>query len=127
MLLAPALLAPGWSGGGGDPRWVFSSKDKTNSTAVVRRAAWIMIPFGSPGRRTTPRPAVQDSRGYHGLDIAMVCEAAVLPVPAPGVSNGQLGRRGIACCSKPRLGYDLVIGSAPAGCSSGADRPIRAR
>ena len=109
--LAPAADA------GGDPRWVFYTKDKTRYTSPWFDGGHrIMIPFGcTSAPYYSPDPRCTDDRGFHhGMDIAMACGTPLYArFRVRVVSNDSLGT---AYGDNPVLlrnrkkHFDLVIG-----------------
>ena len=77
-LLAALMVpvSPGPAAAGGDPRWVFYSRDKTwYSSPWYAGKHRKMVPFGcTRAPYYDPDPRCAHHRGYHhGLDLAMKC------------------------------------------------------
>ncbi|GAA4367716.1 M23 family metallopeptidase [Nocardioides caricicola] len=109
-------LAPA-AGAGGDPRWVFYTKDKTRYTSPWFHGGHrIMIPFGcTSAPYYSPDPRCSDGRGFHhGLDIAMECGTPLYArFRARVVSNDSLGSAyGVnpVLLRNRKRHFDLVIG-----------------
>jgi murein DD-endopeptidase MepM/ murein hydrolase activator NlpD len=93
VLTVPLAVAPAQAGG--DPRWVFYTKDKTwYSSPWFEGKHRKMVPYGcTKAPYYDPDPRCSDDRGFHhGLDLAMKC-GTKLYAGRRGwvVSNASLG------------------------------------